>query len=185
MSGSTSPKTGGLKQLTKEVFMATYEMFLKMSWRNLAYMNPMVMSKLASTTQGVFNRVLLHDLGEEGAEAAIAVAGPNDEGTLLLRLHKSQKTGSFSLTLLVTKHPALRVPKGRRRVFPVSVRQVDDTTVLVLDLKNSIVEAAPARKKKNDQAAESAAPKAAEPAAPAAPAAAAPEAVPDKADGEH
>ncbi|HEY3366311.1 MAG TPA: hypothetical protein VGK74_14750 [Symbiobacteriaceae bacterium] len=184
MSGTNSPKTGALKQLTKEVIMDTYEMILKMSWRNLAYMNPMVMNKLAGTTHGVFNRVILYELDEEGAEAGIAVAGPNDQDSLLLRLHKSQKTGSLSLTLLVTKHSALRVPKGRRRVFPVSVRTEGDRTVLVLDLKQSVVEAAPVRKKKNDQPAEPAAPKSAEPAAPAAPTAVAPPAVAEKVDGE-
>lgn len=86
-----------------------------------------------------FDKVVIGLLDEEGSEAGIRVAEPADAAAV--KLHKTQTdTGArFSMARLVKQFPALKVAKGRVRLFPITQRVIDGTTFLVLDLVNTTV----------------------------------------------
>jgi hypothetical protein len=137
-----------LQLLTPAVKMAKFESVVKMNGRNIGYLNPAVLAKLADTTNGVFSHVVLAVLDDEGAEAAIGVGSAADVEALPLMYSRTQRTARVTLTRLVRLHPVLRVPKGQFRVFPASVRTEGDKEWLVLSLKQSRVEAAARRKRR-------------------------------------
>jgi hypothetical protein len=139
MAGSGKPTDKSYKVLTAKTVQDTkFEQAVTMNWLNVGNLNPLVFKLLNATTAGVFNHVELGALDEEGNQAALAPAGPDSEGPLDLKVAASGRTARFTMTRLVTAHPALKVPKGRVRKFPVSVSA--NGKYLVLDLKNSTIE---------------------------------------------
>jgi hypothetical protein len=82
--------------------------------------------------------VELGALDKEGNQAALAPADPESEGRLKLKVSDSGTTARFSMTWLTTAHPALKVPRDRIRIFPVTVSA--NGQYLVLDLKHTEIE---------------------------------------------
>lgn len=136
--------------LTREVITESIKETLRMDARKLGLMNPVVYAKFRSTAEGVPSHVLIVRLDEDGNEAALVPAGQGVDGALKLQLSKSQRTARFSMARLVMKHPALKVAKDRQREFPVSLREENGRTVLVIDLKGSTV-VVPQKNKSSDE----------------------------------
>jgi len=141
-------KTKPYVVIPKEVLLEKFREYIRMNWRNLASLNPKIISFLQSTTRGTFTSVEFGYIGTEGAEAAIGVATEDSPDSILLNWHPSHRTAAITLTRLVTKYPALRVDKGYLRKFGVTLRTEGEVSFLVLDLKNSTVEPAPKKKQK-------------------------------------
>lgn len=124
---------------------------ITMNSRHKGNLNPLVLGDLKATTKGTFTKVELGDLGDDGAEAGLRVAGPEAEAPIRLVYANSGTTAQFTMTRLVKAHPALKAPKHRVRVFPVSVRTVGNQPMLVLDLKGSYLEAVEIPEPKKDE----------------------------------
>lgn len=158
--------------LTDHTRLEQYLWMITMNSKNMANVNPLVKKGLDSTASGPYDKVVLALLDEAGAEAAIVGGDKTAEGALRLIASESGDTARFSLTLLVTKYPSLRVEPGRVRVFPARVRDENGKKMVVLDLLNTSVEVpavlqkrkrAQARAAKSQGGAQAGAPKEAEP----------------------
>lgn len=126
--------------ITADVKKTLFEEFITMNYRHLANINPVVTDALHKTTTGTFTFVEVGDIGDDGAEAALAVTTADNPNKIPIRFSASQRTARVTLTRLVIKHPALRVEQGYIRKFPVTSRTVDGVSFLVLGLKQSTVE---------------------------------------------
>jgi pyruvate/2-oxoglutarate dehydrogenase complex dihydrolipoamide acyltransferase (E2) component len=95
---------------------------------------------LRDTAPGPFTEIVLGVLDDAFSEAAFRVALPGDVDRVRLYKAKTETTARFSMTRLVRSVPALKVPVGFNRLFPVSIQTIDGLPYMVLDLKNTTVE---------------------------------------------
>lgn len=133
--------------ITREVALEKYKEYLTMNWKNEANCNPKVTKHLKATHPGTFQFVEIGALDADGIEAAIAATDETNPDRVPFHANKSETTGTISLTRLVTKHPALRTPRGRIRRFPLQFRTENGVSFLAINLKESFTEPSPVNKK--------------------------------------
>lgn len=132
--------------ITREVALEKYKEYLTMNWKNEANCNPKVTKHLKATHPGTFQFVEIGALDADGIEAAIAATDETNPDRVPFHANKSETTGTISLTRLVTKHPALRTPRGRIRRFPLQFRTENGVSFLAINLKGSFTEPSPGRR---------------------------------------
>lgn len=118
---------------------------LAMNFNKQANLKRAHLKVLREAHRAPFGKVVIGLLDKEGSEAGIRVADPEEADAMPIHKSKTDTGAKISLTRLVRKFPALKVAKGRVRLFPISQRVIDGKTCLVLDLVNTTVALANSR----------------------------------------
>jgi hypothetical protein len=149
VASDVSRLVAAVQTFTDQIRDAQFADRVVMNWKRRVNLNPNLTAKLLALQTGVVSHITLGEVDDAGSEIVIRPADPKAEGALKLTYSKTGRSASFLMTLVCIKYPVLRVPKGRLRSFPVSIKQFGEQSYLVIDIKSSELANSPTKQKKS------------------------------------